>query len=117
VFERTNGAWSINGQFYNPDVPVAIMTHGVPEIWTIKNGGGGWSHPVHIHFEEFRILLRNGQTPSPEDMGRHDVVELHPNDEVQIYIQFRDFTGRYVMHCHNTVHEDHAMMTRIDITA
>jgi FtsP/CotA-like multicopper oxidase with cupredoxin domain len=23
--------------------------------------------------------------------------------------------GRYVMHCHNVVHEDHAMMIRWDI--
>lgn len=116
VFERAQGAWAINGQFYNPDAPMATVRHGVPEIWTLKNPGGGWSHPIHIHFEEFRILLRNGQTPPPEEMGRHDVVELHPNDEVQIYIQFRDFVGRYVMHCHNTVHEDHAMMTRFDVT-
>ena len=28
---------------------------------------------------------------------------------------FRDFTGKYVMHCHNVVHEDHAMMIRFDI--
>ncbi|MFL6464933.1 MAG: multicopper oxidase domain-containing protein, partial [Bryobacteraceae bacterium] len=26
-----------------------------------------------------------------------------------------DFLGRYVMHCHNVVHEDHAMMIRWDI--
>lgn len=114
-FERTQGAWAINGQFYNPDVPVAIIKQGTPEVWTLKNNGGGWSHPVHIHMEEFQILLRNGQTPEPEEIGRHDVVELGPNDEVQIYLQFRDWVGRYVMHCHNTLHEDHAMMIRYDI--
>jgi FtsP/CotA-like multicopper oxidase with cupredoxin domain len=32
-----------------------------------------------------------------------------------LYIRFRDWTGRYVMHCHNTIHEDHAMMVRIDV--
>ena len=25
-----------------------------------KNGGGGWDHPIHIHFEEGQILARNG---------------------------------------------------------
>lgn len=115
-FERTNGAWAINGQFFNPNVPMATVQHGVPEIWTLKNGGGGWSHPVHIHFEEFRVLRLNGQTPPPElGLGRHDVIALGPNDEAQVYIQFRDFQGQYVMHCHNTAHEDHAMMTRFDI--
>ena len=27
-------------------------------------------------------------------------------------MRFRDWTGRYVMHCHNVIHEDHAMMVR-----
>jgi FtsP/CotA-like multicopper oxidase with cupredoxin domain len=34
---------------------------------------------------------------------------------VRIFIRFRDFVGKYVMHCHNLVHEDHAMMVRWDI--
>jgi len=25
-------------------------------------------------------------------------------------MRFRDFRGDYPMHCHNTIHEDHAMM-------
>ena len=33
---------------------------GTREIWTLKNGGGGWDHPIHIHFEEGQILARNG---------------------------------------------------------
>jgi FtsP/CotA-like multicopper oxidase with cupredoxin domain len=34
---------------------------------------------------------------------------------MSVYIKFRDWLGRYPMHCHNTVHEDHAMMVRWDI--
>jgi len=30
-------------------------------------------------------------------------------------VKFRDYTGPYVMHCHNVVHEDHAMMVRFDL--
>jgi hypothetical protein len=29
---------------------------------------------------------------------------------VRLFMQFRDFLGDYPIHCHNTVHEDHAMM-------
>jgi FtsP/CotA-like multicopper oxidase with cupredoxin domain len=43
------------------------------------------------------------------------VVVLNPNERVKIFMRFRDFVGRYPMHCHNTVHEDHAMMIRWDI--
>jgi FtsP/CotA-like multicopper oxidase with cupredoxin domain len=32
-----------------------------------------------------------------------------------VYIRFRDFEGRYPIHCHNLVHEDHAMMLRFDV--
>ncbi len=37
---------------------------------------------------------------------------LRPDDEVDVFLNFRDFTGKYVMHGHNLVHEDHAMMIR-----
>jgi FtsP/CotA-like multicopper oxidase with cupredoxin domain len=42
-------------------------------------------------------------------------VPLGPGDEVKIFIRLRDLTGRYVQHCHNVVHEDHAMMTMFEI--
>lgn len=114
-FERTNGAWAINGRFFDLDRPQATPRRGTAEIWNLRNSSGGWSHPIHIHFEEFRILSRNGRKPSPAEAGRKDVVRLGPNDEVQIFMRFRDFLGRHPMHCHNTLHEDHAMMLRWDI--
>ena len=115
VFERKNGAWAINGNFFDGDIPTFTVKQGQPEIWTLKNGGGGWLHPIHIHLEESRILLRNGGIPGIAEQGRHDVILLGPGDEVKIYIRFRTFLGKYVMHCHNTLHEDHAMMLRFDV--
>jgi FtsP/CotA-like multicopper oxidase with cupredoxin domain len=89
---------------------------GTAEIWHLVNGGGGWDHPVHIHFEEAQTLARNGNVAPPwERYGRKDVWRLRPSGTVSLYIQFREFTGTYVEHCHNTVHEDHAMMLRFDI--
>jgi FtsP/CotA-like multicopper oxidase with cupredoxin domain len=89
---------------------------GTAEIWHLVNGGGGWDHPVHIHFEEAQTLLRNGVTPPDwERFGRKDVWRLRPSGRVTLYIQFREFSGTYVEHCHNTVHEDHAMLLRYDV--
>ena len=34
--------------------------------------------------------------------------------EVDIALRVRDWTGTYVEHCHNTQHEDHAMLVRWD---
>ncbi|MFL5301209.1 MAG: multicopper oxidase family protein [Anaeromyxobacteraceae bacterium] len=91
---------------------------GTSEIWNLVNGGGGWDHPIHVHFEEAQTLQRNGATPPPwEALGRKDVWRLKPSGRVRIYLRFREFAGTYVEHCHNTVHEDHAMLLRWDLNA
>jgi FtsP/CotA-like multicopper oxidase with cupredoxin domain len=95
----------------------AAPKFGTREVWTLKNGGGGWDHPIHIHFEEGQILARNGdpsQVP-PWEKGRKDVYRLRPGGSVTITMQFRDFGGMFMEHCHNTVHEDNAMLLRWDI--
>src|SRR3989441_9186294 len=38
-----------------------------------------------------------------------------PGQQVTLFFRFRDFLGRYPMHCHNVVHEDHAMMLRWEL--
>jgi FtsP/CotA-like multicopper oxidase with cupredoxin domain len=48
--------------------------------------------------------------PPEKTVGRKDVIRLDPNATVEIYMRFRDYKGLYPMHCHNVVHEDHAMM-------
>jgi FtsP/CotA-like multicopper oxidase with cupredoxin domain len=86
------------------------------EVWTIKNvGDSTWSHPIHIHAEEFRILWRNGGKPPAYELCRKDVLLIKPQEEVQIFLRFRDFLGKYPIHCHNVLHEDLAMMLRFDV--
>jgi FtsP/CotA-like multicopper oxidase with cupredoxin domain len=118
-FDRTNGNWAINNQLMDPtcaDVRFTVQRN-TAEHWILQNNSGGWAHPIHIHFEEFQILERNGN-PIPAtsvEKARKDVVRLGPNETVKVFFRFRDFRGRYPMHCHNTIHEDHAMMLRFDI--
>ena len=50
-----------------------------------------------------------------QEVGRKDSFDVGRNDELRILVNFRDFLGKYVMHCHNLIHEDHAMMARFDI--
>jgi FtsP/CotA-like multicopper oxidase with cupredoxin domain len=107
--------WLINGEQFDPAHQLAFPTLGQPEVWTIRNGGGGWVHPMHMHYEEHRVITRNGiPTPldprHPDDNSREDVVALEPSEEVVFYRNFRTFTGPYVAHCHNLAHEDHNMM-------
>jgi FtsP/CotA-like multicopper oxidase with cupredoxin domain len=95
----------------------AAPKFGTREIWTLKNGGGGWDHPIHIHFEEGQILARNGSASNVPawEKGRKDVYRLRPGGSVTLTMQFRDFGGMFMEHCHNTVHEDNAMLLRWEI--
>jgi FtsP/CotA-like multicopper oxidase with cupredoxin domain len=87
----------------------------------LVNPDDAWSHPVHIHFEEGRILSKTREgisIPVPaHELGRKDVYVLGPNESLKVFLRFRDFLGKYPMHCHNLVHEDHAMMIRWDIVS
>ena len=51
----------------------------------------------------------------PEELGRRDVYPLPPQNRVVLRMRFRDFVGRYLIHCHNMNHEDDFMMARWDI--
>jgi FtsP/CotA-like multicopper oxidase with cupredoxin domain len=140
VFEVQRGSgsgeteWLINGEEFKPSTPVtslknpagntpkAIVKKNSYALWEIRNGGGGWVHPFHLHMEEHRTVMRNGKlminpdgsqktdAGHPDDGSREDLVALDPSESVIIYRQFRDFEGNYVAHCHNLAHEDHAMM-------
>jgi len=127
-FDRSDGGLVINGQFVDLTRPLASPSKsGAGEIWRLKNGGGGWWHPIHIHLEFGRVLKRNGTTPFGGGTGDHgqsieqdgvakkDTYLLGPGDEVDVFLRFRDYPGPYVFHCHNIEHEDMAMMARFDV--
>ena len=128
--EPNDNEWSINGHSFDQTINEldqmgrpTTPTQGHPEIWTVINGGGGWVHPMHMHMEEHKILFRNGKAAATwqanalstdprhaDDTGKDDVVLLDPSESVMFYRNFRTFKGKYVAHCHNLAHEDHAMM-------
>jgi FtsP/CotA-like multicopper oxidase with cupredoxin domain len=126
IFEVQRGSaggemeWLINGKIFNPATVATSMTNKAGNsplaqqkknsfnLWEIRNGGGGWVHPFHLHMEEHRTVMRNGK-----DVTAPGSDPTHPDD---LYRGFRDFVGPYVAHCHNLAHEDHAMMFGWEIT-
>ena len=114
-FGRSNGQWDVNEKFMNCDRTRFKVRRGSSERWVFRNSSGGWEHPIHVHFEEFQLLRRNTKLPPLSERGRKDVVRLGRNEEVEAFFRFHDFTGRYPMHCHNTLHEDHAMMLVFEV--
>jgi len=124
-FERSGGLWVINGVPWEDRV-VATPRVNTTERWIFENKSGGWFHPVHVHLVDFKIVSRNGGRPLPYESGLKDVVYVGPNERVELLMHFTParqvdgeahapVLGKYVMHCHNLIHEDHDMMTEFDV--
>ena len=115
---QNRGDWRVNGQLFAcEDIRFKVLRNSV-EIWNWQNEGGNWHHPIHMHFEEFQTLSINGSAPTTSPLvkkGRKDVARLESRDNHRLFFRFRDFVGRYPIHCHNVVHEDHAMMVHLEI--
>jgi len=96
----------------------AAPQFGTREVWHLVNDGGGWDHPIHIHFEEGQVLARDGSFANVPlaERGRKDVYRLKPGGSITITMQFRDWGGMFMEHCHNTMHEDNAMLLRWEIS-
>ena len=114
-FGRSNGQWDVNDRFMNCERVRFKIKRDSSERWVFRNQSGGWEHPIHVHFEEFQLQKRNSRPPLPSERGRKDVVRLGRNEEVEAFFRFHDYTGLYPIHCHNTVHEDHAMMLVFEV--
>jgi FtsP/CotA-like multicopper oxidase with cupredoxin domain len=95
-------------------IQMLVPKPGEIEHWTLQNDGGEWDHPIHLHFEEGVTINRGGAAiPATEKLVRKDIWRLRPDGRVTFQVQFGEYGGAYVSHCHNTVHEDFAMLMRI----
>jgi len=129
------GNWTINGRLFEMEQVAneEIVPFGSEETWEFINepsggmGGFEMAHPMHIHGPQFKIvqrtpptdstLLANWQTVSDGyvDEGKHDTILLMPGERVQIQINFSNYTGRFLYHCHNLEHEDMGMMRNYEV--
>ncbi|HEY79883.1 MAG TPA: twin-arginine translocation signal domain-containing protein [Anaerolineae bacterium] len=125
------GQWTINGRTFQMEAvaPDETVELGAQEIWEFSNNfpngggmGGGMPHPMHIHGLQFRVVSRQAPTNATQrsnwetvkdgyvDGGWKDTVLVMPGERVQVQVEFKDYTGLYLYHCHNLEHEDMGMM-------
>ena len=130
-FKRSGGQWTINDKTWKEvldsqfNKTLAEVPQDAVEIWDLVNTSGGWFHPVHIHLVDFQVLSRNGSALKvlPHEKGAKDVVYVGEEERVRVAMRFAGPAtegwfaprGRYMMHCHNLVHEDHDMMTQFQV--
>jgi spore coat protein A len=125
--ERSNGLWALNAQTWDDVMASGYKTVlanpqlGETEVWNIQNSSSGWFHPLHIHLVDFKILARNGKPAFAYEQGPKDVVYIGENETVKLIMRFGDpkapvkNVGKYMVHCHNLVHEDHDMMHQFSV--
>lgn len=102
----------INGQAFDPNQVDTTVQLDTTEDWLIQNTGM-MAHPFHVHVNKFQVISRNGQ-PMPY-LAWKDVVAIQPGEQVRLRMQFKDFSGKTVYHCHVLDHEDRGMMGILDI--
>ena len=120
---RESFPWTVkvNGNaashYFNANrISLVFPKPGDVEHITLVNGGGGWDHPIHLHFEEGVTMSRStGPLAPTERLARKDVWRLGESQSVTFQVRFGEFGGAYVSHCHNTVHEDFAMLLRYQL--
>jgi len=88
------------------------MLLGDVEEWTITNDSDEW-HTFHIHVNEFQLVEMDGKPV--EGTSPQDNVSIAPKSSVKLRTRFTDFTGKFVFPCHVLHHEDHGMMSVVEV--
>lgn len=115
-FESAMMRHTINGRVFAMDRVDFRVPRGTPEVWVFENPSG-LPHPVHVHVGQFRVLSRTGGRGRvmPWEAGLKDTVLVWPGERVEVGVRFDEYTGLFLMHCHNLEHEDMGMMLNFEV--
>lgn len=105
-------AVSVNQAMWDPQIPVRTYHLNQLVEWRVVLSD---THPFHTHINHMQIVEPGGCGYRYEEGEYFDTITASTGDECRVRIQFFDFAGRFVIHCHRLSHEDKGMMTWIDI--
>jgi multicopper oxidase len=98
--------WTINGQPYSRTDPLHIRQGQRPTI-TFDNTTMMW-HPMHLHGHTFQLIKADGSLGA-----RKDTVIVLPKQKVNAVLVAEN-PGTWMLHCHNTYHQEAGMQTRLE---
>jgi suppressor of ftsI len=104
----------IDQQIFDGNRDDQVVHLNTTEEWVVRNATSTW-HPFHIHINDFQVVAVNGQ-PVPVRYGE-DTANVPPFGEITMRTRFLDFEGRWVYHCHISLHEDKGMMGTVKALA
>jgi len=98
--------WTINGRPFADAEPLTV-TQGRRATLTINNMSMMW-HPMHLHGHTFQVLNSDGSRGP-----RKDTVIVRPMQRLTVAL-IADNPGEWMLHCHNTYHQEAGMMTSLN---
>jgi FtsP/CotA-like multicopper oxidase with cupredoxin domain len=91
----------------------SLTTVGDPAVVPPANAVPPLPHVFHIHINPFQVS-RAGPDGRPQWVFK-DTQFIPAGDTVNVYTQYLDFTGSFVIHCHILDHEDLGMMETVEV--
>ncbi len=101
-----NYDWSINGMPFSTTRPLEVH-QGQRITLSFRNTSMMW-HPMHLHGHTFEVLTADGRPGA-----RKDTVIVLPMQQLRVTFD-ADNPGEWMLHCHNTYHQEAGMMTSLN---
>jgi FtsP/CotA-like multicopper oxidase with cupredoxin domain len=115
----------VNGLPFDPDRLDFFAQPGEAREYILINANHN-AHPFHIHVNRFQVKEMGTELSIERypvlaavldfdpDAWR-DTVMVPPNGRTRIWVQYKNYTGKTVFHCHFLAHEDTGMMSTLFI--
>jgi FtsP/CotA-like multicopper oxidase with cupredoxin domain len=112
--------FQVNFQAFDPNHSRKVVLNNVDQ-WSLSTAGDPIAnqgipplpHVFHIHVNPFQ-MDRAGPSGQPQTVWK-DTVLVPPGQQINVYTQYTDYIGAFVMHCHILDHEDLGMMEVIEV--
>ena len=117
VFGENGELETINGGPFLTN-PIFTPRLNTVEEWTLVNPTND-DHPFHLHTDPQQVAFGigpGGPFIQPKGLDIYnDVINVPAGKTVKIRMEFSDFLGEMVYHCHRVMHEDDGMMGLVNI--
>jgi FtsP/CotA-like multicopper oxidase with cupredoxin domain len=108
--EMTKYNWMINGEPYDYPKTNALHVRQGQRPTIVFDNTTMMYHPIHLHGHTFQIIKADGTLGA-----RKDTILVLPRRKVNAVL-VADNPGLWMLHCHNSYHQDAGMQTRLDYT-
>ena len=107
----------VNGKAFDPNRLDFFAHPGEAREYILVNANHN-AHPFHIHVNRFQVKEMGSELSTERypvlkavlDYGDgtlwRDTVVVPPNGRTRIWVQYKNYTGKTVLHCHFVGHED-----------